>query len=577
MSGKRKAAVVVLMTTALTAGPAAGAAFASPVQADGSTCTQPSPGGRSADSGATGSPQLTPEGLAQAEELVEKTRELLTTLTTAAGDPRASALGGQLRAMGVTPAIATGWRQQAHDLADTLLTNPDPKAAQLAVTLAGSGYSPTPADLRTPPAQDPTPASTGGSSPAPALVPASHRSTASAGGSAMAAVLQNALDAALDADTGSSPADAASSGLQICGQSSPGPGQDPAGGPAAEGPAAAKGETPQRATAGAAGSPDSSAGAGPGEQGTPSSTPRSSVPQAWEQQAQDLVEQLDEAPADPDAAALAKKLKATGVVGGTNLGRQGTSDPEPGSSSRIEPDPTASAGNTAGAAGSSPGSDEPGTSSSGTSSSGTAAGSDGWEAEASQLVADLAAAPDDPTAQELAAKLAAAGITSPDADSSSGTTGGETADRRTGEPEASGANPAEPADGTSSSGSSGSSGSGSAQEQPENVSSAGAPSDGSSSADAATAEPASAPQSSRTWEQLAQCESGGDWTTASGNGYAGGLQLDAATWKAYGGDQYAPSAEQASKDQQIAVAEEVRQDRGGYSAWPACSKRLGLA
>jgi hypothetical protein len=567
MSGKRKAAVVVLMTTALTAGPAAGAAFASPVLTDGSTCTQTSPGGRSADSGATGSPQLNEEGLAQAEELVEKTRELLTTLTTAAGDPRASALGGQLRAMGVTPAVATGWRQQAHDLADTLLTNPDPKAAQLAVTLAGSGYSPTPADLRTPPAQDPTPASTGGSSPAPALVPASHRSTSSAGGSAMAAVLQNALDAAPDAEPGSSPADTTSSGLQICGQSSPGAGRDSAGGSAAEGPRAAKGETPQRATAG---SPDSSEGAGAAGQGTSSSAPRPSVPQAWEQQAQDLVEQLDEAPADPDAAALAEKLKATSVVSGTNLGRQGTSDPEPGSSSRVEPDPTASAGNTAGDAGSSTGSDEPGT-----SSSGTATGSGGWEAAASQLVADLAASPDDPTAQELAAKLAAAGITSPDADSSSGTTGGETADSRTGEPEDSGANPDEAAGGTSSSGSG--SGSGSTQEQPEDVSSAGAPSAGSSSADAATAEPASAPQSSRTWEQLAQCESGGDWTTDTGNGYAGGLQFDAATWKAYGGDRYAPSAEQASKDQQITVAEKVRQDRGGYSAWPACSKRLGLA
>jgi hypothetical protein len=192
-------------------------------------------------------------------------------------------------------------------------------------------------------------------------------------------------------------------------------------------------------------------------------------------------------------------------------------------------------------------------------------------------VADLAAAPDDPTAQELAAKLAAAGITSPDGDSAAGATGGKPADRRTGEPEDSGAVPDEPAGAPSSSGSSGSSGSGSAQEQPEDVSSAGAPSDGPSSADAATAEPASAPQSSRTWEQLAQCESGGDWTTATGNGYSGGLRFDAATWKAYGGDQYAPSAEQASKDQQIAVAEKVRQDRGGYSAWPACSKRLGLA
>ncbi|MEK6443863.1 transglycosylase family protein [Pseudonocardia sp. T1-2H] len=592
MSGMRKAAFVAVTTAALTAGPAAGAALATPVLTDAPTCTQTSSAGQASDgqasgSGTTGAPQLSEEGLAQAEELVEKTRELLTTLTTAAGDPRASALGGQLRAMGVTPAVATGWRQQAHDLADTLLTNPDPKAAQLAVTLAGSGYSPTPADLRTPPAQDPTPASTGGSSPAPALVPASHPSTSSAGGSAMAAVLQNALDAALDADTGSSPADTTSSGLQTCGQNSPSAGPDPAGGSAAEGPGAGKGETPQRAPAGPAGSPNSADGAGSAGRDISSSAPRSSVHDAWEQQAQDLVEQLDEAPADPDAAALAEKLKATGLLGagpdgadagndvgtgrqddnaaaGTHLGGQSSSDP------------TASAGNTAGAAGSSTGSDEPGTSSSGTSSSGasssgTAAGSGGWEAEASQLVADLAAAPDDPTAQELAAKLAAAGITSPAADSASGTTGAETADRRTGEPADSGANPDEPAGASSS-------GSGSTQEQPEDgAPTAGTPSDGSSSADVATAEPASEPGSSRTWEQLARCESGGDWTTATGNGYSGGLQFDAATWKAYGGDRYASSAEQASKDQQIAVAEKVRRDRGGYSAWPACSKRLGLA
>jgi hypothetical protein len=57
---------------------------------------------------------------------------------------------------------------------------------------------------------------------------------------------------------------------------------------------------------------------------------------------------------------------------------------------------------------------------------------------------------------------------------------------------------------------------------------------------------------------------------------SGGLQFDAATWKAYGGDQYAPSADQASREQQIAVAEKVKADRGGYSAWPACSRKLGL-
>ena len=52
---------------------------------------------------------------------------------------------------------------------------------------------------------------------------------------------------------------------------------------------------------------------------------------------------------------------------------------------------------------------------------------------------------------------------------------------------------------------------------------------------------------------------------------------NAATWKAYGGDQYAPSADKATREQQIAVAEKVKADRGGYSAWPACSRKLGLS
>jgi len=49
-----------------------------------------------------------------------------------------------------------------------------------------------------------------------------------------------------------------------------------------------------------------------------------------------------------------------------------------------------------------------------------------------------------------------------------------------------------------------------------------------------------------------------------------------ATWAAYGGTDVAPSADQATREQQIAVAEKVKADRGGYSAWPACSRKLGL-
>ncbi|GAA4875648.1 transglycosylase family protein [Pseudonocardia benzenivorans] len=83
-------------------------------------------------------------------------------------------------------------------------------------------------------------------------------------------------------------------------------------------------------------------------------------------------------------------------------------------------------------------------------------------------------------------------------------------------------------------------------------------------------------QSDGVWDRLAQCESSGRWDIDTGNGYHGGLQFDAATWKAYGGDAYAPSADRATREQQIAVAEKVRDDRDGYSAWPACSTKLGL-
>ncbi|SHE79475.1 LysM peptidoglycan-binding domain-containing protein [Streptoalloteichus hindustanus] len=82
-----------------------------------------------------------------------------------------------------------------------------------------------------------------------------------------------------------------------------------------------------------------------------------------------------------------------------------------------------------------------------------------------------------------------------------------------------------------------------------------------------------APES--TWDALAQCEAGGNWNTNTGNGFSGGLQFTPSTWKAYGGGQYAPNAHQASRQQQIAVAERVLQGQG-WGAWPACTNKLGL-
>ncbi|MET7359026.1 transglycosylase family protein [Streptomyces sp. NPDC005562] len=78
-----------------------------------------------------------------------------------------------------------------------------------------------------------------------------------------------------------------------------------------------------------------------------------------------------------------------------------------------------------------------------------------------------------------------------------------------------------------------------------------------------------------TWDKLAQCESGGAWSADPGNGYYGGLQLSQDTWEAHGGLEFAPSADQASKSQQIAVAEKVL-DAKGTDAWPSCAPIAGL-
>nr|WP_246330546.1 resuscitation-promoting factor [Saccharopolyspora hordei] len=85
------------------------------------------------------------------------------------------------------------------------------------------------------------------------------------------------------------------------------------------------------------------------------------------------------------------------------------------------------------------------------------------------------------------------------------------------------------------------------------------------------------PPNGAVWDKLAQCEASGNWSANSGNGYYGGLQFNKSTWDAYGGDQYAPYPHQASREQQIAVAEKVRSSRGGYGAWPHCSSKLGLS
>ena len=75
------------------------------------------------------------------------------------------------------------------------------------------------------------------------------------------------------------------------------------------------------------------------------------------------------------------------------------------------------------------------------------------------------------------------------------------------------------------------------------------------------------------WDQVARCESGGNWGINTGNGYYGGVQFNAGTWASHGGNQFAPSAQLATREQQIAVAERVLATQG-RGAWPVCGGPL---
>ena len=74
------------------------------------------------------------------------------------------------------------------------------------------------------------------------------------------------------------------------------------------------------------------------------------------------------------------------------------------------------------------------------------------------------------------------------------------------------------------------------------------------------------------WDRLAQCESGGNWSINTGNGYSGGLQFLPSTWRANGGT---GMPHQNSREEQIRVAENLRA-QAGFHPWPACARKLGL-
>lgn len=84
--------------------------------------------------------------------------------------------------------------------------------------------------------------------------------------------------------------------------------------------------------------------------------------------------------------------------------------------------------------------------------------------------------------------------------------------------------------------------------------------------------PASVEEPAGVWDRLAECESGGDWGIATGNGYSGGLQFSPQSWRSVGG---AGSPHQASRSEQITRGK-ILQGQQGWGAWPSCSRQLGL-
>ena len=78
-----------------------------------------------------------------------------------------------------------------------------------------------------------------------------------------------------------------------------------------------------------------------------------------------------------------------------------------------------------------------------------------------------------------------------------------------------------------------------------------------------------APESA--WDKLAQCESGGNWSINTGNGYYGGIQFSLSTWRGLGGTGY---PHEASRETQIAMGKKLWQT-SGWGAWPACTRKFG--
>ncbi|WP_107057101.1 transglycosylase family protein [Streptomyces sp. NRRL WC-3742] len=86
---------------------------------------------------------------------------------------------------------------------------------------------------------------------------------------------------------------------------------------------------------------------------------------------------------------------------------------------------------------------------------------------------------------------------------------------------------------------------------------------------------AAVPVADVVWDELADCESGGDWQADTGNGFYGGLQIRPSTWSEAGGLRFADRPDHASRRQQTTAGEEILRQQG-WEAWPSCARELGL-
>ncbi|OLL74320.1 hypothetical protein Ae168Ps1_2709c [Pseudonocardia sp. Ae168_Ps1] len=426
--------------------------------------------------------QCTSEQIAAAHQVREEARTLLTSLRTSDADhPAASGLASDISAIGITPAVETGWKQTAVDTSDKLRTSTGPAERKVAIILAKHGLGPTPADLTR---EDSGPLDKIGEA-----------------GEEAAGTLGSAVSAASSAAQGKPSAP-------------PPPPPKPQADDESELP-------PLSIACGAVDKqqePDAESSTPQTQLSSPTSSPTDPAP---------AVEPAADPPSDDGSsgdsgssssgdledarAALDLINQMVGILRGS--GDASAADLASTIEQEVQASPVARRSGESGGA-----------------SSGESGGS--LDQRIKQLSESAHEAADvDPAARAIAEKLDSSSLLTSSSDSSGSP--GDPITRSGSEPE-------------TSSGS-----------EPE-----------ANAAPAATtgSDPA-------VWDQLAECESSGNWAANTGNGYSGGLQFSDPTWSAFGGE---GDAHQASKEEQIAVAERVQQEQG-WGAWPACSSELGLS